>query len=177
MRYYYLLDSDAETKLAMAAIKKVLVSNEKWTYNAYPRVRIGNMAFIEIQSIPTTDTLDLNMQPEHIVVVLGKEPQLVHMPDKELFAKFMNAVRADSNLMKPNQRLMAALILATGDCSYIREGGIEPTWTDEGGVLVISFHRYFRSNYGRVPPKRVVRTLTVDENQDFIIEDRDYDGE
>ena len=176
MRHYYLWDRDAAGRLAMATIEKVFVSSEFWTYLTHPIFRIGNMAFFRIQPIPAIETKDLDMFPEFVVVVLGIEPRLVHMPSKELFAKFMNAVRADSGLMTPGQRLLAALILATGDDRYmdsrIDEGGIDPTWTDEDGVLVILFHRYARSVNYRSARKRVACTLTVDENQNFIFEEQ-----
>ena len=58
---------------------------------------------------------------------------------------------------------------------HIDEGGVKPSWTDEDGVLVIHYQTYIRSNNGMVPPKKVANTLTVDENQDFILDSRDID--
>ena len=175
MRHYFLWDRDEAGRLAIATVEKVLVSNECWTYLTYPCFRIGNMAFFRIQPVPAMETKDLDMFPEFVVVILGIEPRLVHMPDKELFAKFMNAVRADPNLMKPDRRLSAALILATGDDRYIDsriEDGIDPTWTDEDGVLVIHFHRYTGNVNFRSARKRVAYTLIVDDNQNYILEEQ-----
>ena len=178
MRYAYLSDNDEETKLAVKVVKKALVPKSKWTYEAYPRFKIGNMAFIEIHDIPTVFITDLNKQPYFVVVVLGVDPHMVRTPDKELFVKFMNAVRADPDLMTPPRRLRAAMILATGGVGeYIDEDGFEPSWTDEDGVLVIQYHTYIRRDNGMIPPIRVACTLTVDENQDFILESLDVDDE
>ena len=178
MHYYYLSDSDAEAKRAIAVAKKTLVPKSNWTYKLYPRFRIGNMAFIEIHEIPTIFIHDLNKQPYYVVVLLGVEPQLIRTPDKELFTKFMNAVRSDSDLMTPTQRLRTALILAIGGSGEnIEKDEIEPSWTDENGVLIISYRTYIRSDNGMLPPRKVARTITVDENQDFMIEDQDLDNE
>ena len=180
MRFTYMNDGlrgtkpDAEAELALAVVNQAFVSDEAWTYDIHTRFRIGNMAFVNIQQIPVGDVRDVNTQPFYVVVVLGDEPRLVRMPDQELFARFMTAVRADSGLMTPNQRLTAALILAIGgDGECIRESGIEPTWTDEDGVLVIRCHRVIRSNNGRTPPRRVVSTLTVDEKQNYTLEEHE----
>ena len=171
MRYYYLSDNDAETKLAISVVKNTLKPKVNWTYKLYPRFRIGNMAFIEVYESPTIFISDLNKQPYFVVVVLDTKPQMFHMPDKELFAKFMSAVRANPDLMTPHRRLSASLILAIGGVGeYVDEDGCKPSWTDEDGVLVISCHSKIRSDNGMVPPKSVVYTITVDENQNFILE-------
>ena len=171
MGYYYLSDNDAETKLAISVVKNTLKPKVNWTYKLYPRFRIGNMAFIEVYESPKIFISDLNKQPYFVVVVLGTNPQMFHMPDKELFAKFMIALRANPDLMTPRQRLSASLILAIGGVGeYIDEDGRKPSWTDEDGVLVISCHSKIRSDNGMVPPKNVLYTITVDENQNFILE-------
>ena len=175
MRYYHLSDNNPETKIALAVVKNKLVPNSGWTHKLYPRFRIGNMAFIEVYNSPNVFITDLNIQPYYVVVVLDNEPQLVRTPDKELFTKFMNAVRTNPDLMKPSQRLRAALILSIGGVGeYIDKDGIKPSWVDEDGILTIKFQTYIRSNNGMVPPKKVARTLTVNESQDFILETRDF---
>ena len=175
MRYYHLSDNNPETKIALAVVKNKLVPNSGWTHKLYPRFRIGNMAFIEVYNSPKVFISDLNIQSYYVVVVLDDEPQLVRTPDKELFTKFMNAVRTNPDLMKPSQRLRAALILSIGGVGeYIDKDGIKPSWVDEDGILTIKFQTYIRSNNGMVPPKKVARTLTVNESQDFILETRDF---
>lgn len=176
MHFCCLTGREVEAKLAMAAVEKVLCPDRAWTYEAYPRFRVEGVVFVEIYFIPTGDVRDLNVQPEYAAVIPGTNPQLVHMPNKELFAQFMKAVRANPNLMTPAQRLKTALVLAIGDGECIKEDGCEPAWTEKDGTLVISCHRYIRSNYGKVRPKRVVCTLTVDKNQDFVLEQRDFEG-
>ena len=175
IRYYYLIGDSAERKLAKKVAEKMLVSDSHMTYDLNPRFRIGNMAFVEVTEIPTVFVHDRNNERYFVVVILDIEPRMVHTPDKELFAKFMNAVRVDPDLMTLTQRLEATLILATGGIGeVIIEDGIEPSWTDEDGILIISCHTYIRSTNGRALPKRVVCTLTVDKNQDFTQENRDF---
>jgi len=170
MHYHNLSDRDNETKIAMSVVNEKLRSNQvaHKTQKAYPRFRIGNMAFVEIFTALPEDVKDLDIPPEYVVVVLGDESRLVRLPNKELFAKFASAVRADPDLMKPRQRTMAALVLATGYENYIDRSGVEPSWEDEDGTLTIRYYKYVRKGMSR--PRVELCTLTVAENQDYSIE-------
>jgi len=176
MRYYSLSDRDTEAKIAMAIVDEALRSSQKpfQTQTAYPRFRVGNMAFIAVHTAPTVEVRDLSSTREYVVVVLSDEPHMVRTPNRELFARFASAVRADPDLMEPHQRIRTALILATGDADYISNNdGAEPTWTDEDGVLVISYYAYVSQMSSMVRPTVAACTLTVDENQNYTFEKHD----
>ena len=175
MRYYQLSDRDAETRAAMSVVNAALRADQRpyQTQTAYPRFRVGNMAFIQIRTTPTAGVRDLGGSSRYVVVVLGAEPQRVGTPNAELFARFMSVVRADPDIMEQRHRIRTALILATGDDDYIGSDGALPTWTDEDGVLVISYYNYVRQMSDMVRPSVAASTLTVDENQNFIIESYD----
>ena len=169
MSYSTLGEKDKDTKTAMSVVNGFLNANRKahQTQTGYPRFRVGNMAFVEIRTVPNVDVRDLDIPSEYVVVVLGDNPQLSRTPNRELFANFMKVIRADPDIMTLNQRVRTALVLATGDDSYIGAEGYEPTWTDEDGILVISYYRYTGSRM--MVQEKTAFTLTVDENQDYVI--------
>ncbi|MCL2815104.1 MAG: hypothetical protein FWD23_10940 [Oscillospiraceae bacterium] len=159
MRYNFLENEDKKT--VMSTVEKTLLPNQR----AYPRFRVGNIAFVEI-STSAPQLTDSSGSRKYAGVILGDEPRLVSMPNKELFTHFAKIVRADPGIMEPSRRIRAALILATGDESRGRDKDAEPTWTDENGVLIIKY-RVLR---GGMLLWTEARMLIVDENQDFTIE-------
>ena len=167
MRHSYLSEKDADTKMAMSVVNKHLRANKKeWqTQTAYPRFRVGNMAFIEIRAVPTVDVRDIDIPNEYVVVVLGDDPQLFNTPSKDLFAQYAGSVRADPDIMTLNQRIRTALILATGDGSYIDDEGYEPSWTDKDGVLEINYYRHIGSRM--MIQQKAEFSLIVDEKQNY----------
>ena len=173
MRYYNMSDRDAETKNAMRIVNESLRANPRpgWTQTAYPRFRVGVMAFIEVRTAPMAGVRDLSGSSAYVVVLLEDELRLVNTPNSDLFARFAGAIRADPDLMTLSQRLRTALILATGSGSYISDiDESEPTWTDEDGVLVIRYYRYVTQTSSMVRPTIAACTITVDENQTFTID-------
>ena len=165
MRYEGLGSYSEYTKTVMDVVGETLRDNQQ----AYPRFKVDNMAFVEIITPPPPNFMDVNGTREYIVVLLDDEPKRVLVPNKELFVRFMSVVRPDPDVMTESQRTRAALILATGEDCNVLEGEYQPTWTDEEGVLTIRYH--LRVGNGMAMPSIIEYTLTVDENQEFIVEE------
>ena len=172
MRYYSLSDGDPETRVAMAVVNEALRADPKpgWTQNAYPRFRVGSMAFVEVRSTPIAGVRDLSGSSEYVVVVLDDEPQLHRTPNAALFARFATVVRADPDLLELRHRIRTALTLTTGSGDYISDDWAQPTWTDEDGILTIRYYRYNRGMSDMVRPTILACEITVDENQSYTIE-------
>ena len=164
MRYEGLGSYSEDTKTVMDIVGETLRDNQQ----AYPRFKVGDMAFVEIITPPPPGFMDVNGTREYVVVLLDDDPRIVLMPDKKLFVRFADAVRPDPEIMTESKRIRAALILATGEDCNVLEGEYQPTWTDEEGVLTIRYH--LRVGNGMAMPSIIEYTLTVDENQDYTIE-------
>jgi len=175
MSYSYLFKGDADTKAVMAVVTRTLGSRQK----AQPSDKIGNLGFVEVSTFPHPGTLDVDATSQYVAVILGKKPRLVTLPDKALFVHFAKNIRPNPDMLEAWWRIKTAVLLATGSGRIADKP--EPTWSDENGILVIHYHRYVDSdNMGqtmRQPPPRLEEcTLTVDANQDFMLEcvDRGY---
>jgi len=160
MRYAYLSVGNKDTRTAISIVNSTLSPDQK----AHPRFRVGNIAFIEIIT-STPNLTDSFSSSKYVGVILGDEPRLVPMPSKELFTHYAKIVRANPGIMEPNQRIRAALILATGNESYKVD---ESTWTDEDGSLIIKYNALVRLNMAK--SITTSNTLTVDANQNFTID-------
>jgi len=165
MRYEGLGSYSEYTKTVMDVVGETLRDNQQ----AYPRFKVDNMAFVEIITPPPPNFMDVNGTREYIVVLLDDEPKRVLVPNKELFVRFMSVVRPDPDVMTESQRTRAALILATGADPDNMMGEEQPTWTDEEGILTISYLKLVGN--GMAMPSKYSCTLTVDENQDFTVEE------
>ena len=166
MRYSYLSEKGEDTKTAMSVVK----NNLRERQTAYERFRVGNMVFIEIHTDPVVHAPDTwGAEREYVVVILDDKPCMVSAPNQELFARFMESVRADPDIMKLNQKVRTALILATGYDSYSDKEEHTPTWVDENGVLVIGYYNY-ESDSPMIAPTLTAYRLIVDENQNFTLE-------
>ena len=173
MRYFNLSALDAETKAAVAVVDEVLRDNTlpHYTRKIIPWFRIDNLAFLEVMTTPPPELKDAGGSSAYVAVILGDEPRLFHMPNEDLFAQFASAIRAEPGQMELRERLLPALILATGNGSYIHtDDRDEPTWTDEDGVLVIRIYRYARQGSPMMRPRIESCTITVDESQRYTIE-------
>jgi len=170
MSYGFLLDREPDTKAALAIVESVLRTRQK----AYPRFRIGNLAFVEIITAPPPGLTDVTGTTEYVGVILGAKPRLVPMPNKALFAHFAKNVRPDPEKLRFDRRIRAALILATGSDHYLSGDDVPgPTWTDENGTLVIRYQKFV--GQGMMRPKKVDCTLTTDDQQAFILDCSDTD--
>ena len=161
MRYESLRTNAEDTKAVMSVVNETMRDNQQ----AYPRFKIEDMAFVEV--ITLSSMKDVNSKRDYYVVLLSNEPKKVLTPNKELFVRFASAVRPDPDQMTEGQRIMTALILATGADSDNMMGGEKPTWTDEEGTLTIRYSKLVGN--GMAMPSRVECTLTVGENQDYTI--------
>ena len=165
MQYEGLGSYSEDTKTVMDIVSETLHDNQQ----AYPRFKVGDMAFVEIITPPPPNFMDVNGTREYVVVLLGDDPRIVLMPDKKLFVRFVSAVRPDPDVMTESQRTRAALILATGADPDNMMGEEQPTWTDEEGILTIRYLKLVGN--GMAMPSKYSCTLTVDENQDFTVEE------
>jgi len=159
-----LLRDSADTKVTMAVVEASLSAGQE----AYARYRIGNLAFVEIMTLPHPEEKDVNATHQYVAVILGDKPRLVSLPDKVLFAHFAKNIRPNPDKIDSRNRIRTALLLATDSGSY--EDEPTPTWTDEGGTLIIHYRRYVNSsNTGKSYPILQECTLIVDVNQDFTL--------
>jgi len=169
MTYGYLFEREADTKAAMAVVKATLGSRQK----AHIRDMIGNLAFVEIITLPDPDTRGgIDAPSQHVAVILGEKPRLLNLPDKALFAHFAKNIRLNPDLIDSGNRIWTALVLATGMSGLVHKP--EPaTWTDKNGTLVIHCFRH-------IPDPDIDDlmlqecTLTVDVNQDYTLECIDH---
>ncbi|MCL2325039.1 MAG: hypothetical protein FWC40_00840 [Proteobacteria bacterium] len=165
-----LLGDSTDRQMAMAVIEATLTSNQE----SYVHFKLGNLAFGEVVTMPHPSARDINAARQSVAVILGKNPYLVNLPDKVLFAHFAKNIRPNPDVLEVDQRTRAALLLATDSGRFEDEPA--PTWTDEDGTLVIHYYRYVHQGRGRARPKLNECTLTVDANQVFTHEciDRGY---
>ena len=164
MAYGFLVDGDADTKAAMTVVKATLESRQK----AYARNKIGNLALIEVITLPHPKKTDVDATRQYVAVILGKKPHLVSLPDKALFAHFAKNIRPNPDKLKFRDRIRTVLLLATDSGNFEDEPA--PTWTDEGGTLVIHYFRHIPSSTtGKSYPILQECTLTVDVNQDYTL--------
>ena len=180
MQYSLLSKDKKEAKKPLSIVNKALRSDKKpfQTQTAYPRFRVDNMVFIEVHTAPTAEVRDLNGSSSYVVVVLDEGMRLVRLPNKELFARFASLIRAAPDLMAPHHKLRTALTLATGNGDYTSSTDkSEPSWVDEDGILVIKYYAYIRQMSSMVRPRIALRTLTVDENQNYSIKSQDVGHE
>ena len=130
------------------------------------RDKIGNLVFVEIATIPDQDLISIhNARYEYVAVILGDNPRLVNLPDKALFVHFAKNIRSDPDKLEAWDRIKTALLLATGSNRYERDP--YPTWTDEGGTLVIRYHTHYPDGASRRESDLFECILTVDAEQDF----------
>jgi len=165
MTYGFLLEKEADTKAAMAAVSATLRSGQQ----AYARYKIGNLGFIDVHTSAPAGVRDANGTSQYVAVILGTKPRVVNLPDKALFTHFAKNIRPNPDKIKLTRRVETALLLATGSGSFIDEPeALAPTWTDENGTLVIRYHKYIGG--GMTRPQQAACTLTVDAEQAFTLE-------
>jgi len=163
MTFAFILDND-EAEEILTFVRATLGTRQE----AYRRDKVGNLAFIEIITMPDPDVMHGERTRQYVAVILGKKPRLVSLPDKALFAHFAKKVRPNPDVIESEDRIWTAMVLATG------VGGLErkpapPTWTDENGTLVIHYYRHIPDpdDYDLMVQEC---TLTVDTNQDYTLE-------
>jgi len=189
MTYASLYNDDASTETVMAVVEAYFDANRRaheheWQEfksrfpeptNRVPlplnqvatiRDKIGNLVFVEVATIPDQDLISIhNARYEYVAVILGDNPRLVELPDKALFVHFAKNIRSDPDKLEAWDRIKTALLLATGSNRY--ESDPYPTWTDEGGTLVIRYHTHYPDGAERRDSRLYECILNVDANQDF----------
>ncbi|MCL2326086.1 MAG: hypothetical protein FWC40_06290, partial [Proteobacteria bacterium] len=187
MTYASLYNDDASTEAVMAVVEAYFDANRRarereWqefvgrfpeaanltpvTVNQSARIRdkIGNLVFVEVSTV-VPDLAHSDGPNRYVGVILGDHPRLVNLPDKALFVHFAKNIRLAPDKLKAWERIKTALLLATGSNRY--ESDPYPTWTDEGGTLVIRYHTHYPDGAERRDSRLYECVLTVDANQDF----------
>jgi len=160
-----LVGDNADRQMVMSIVDPTLNANQK----AYPRYKVGNLAFVEVITMPDPRIRDVDATRQNVAIILGENPHLVALPDKALFAHFAKNIRPNPDMLEVGDRIRTALLLATDSDSC--EDEPTPTWTDAEGTLTIHYHRKVSSSrIGRAYPILQACTLTVDANQDFTLE-------
>jgi hypothetical protein len=138
--------------------------------------KIGNLFIVGV--VPKIPRVSLYGCLHFIGVLLGDEPQLITLPNKEIFSYYMKLIRPSfAQISYFNEHISMAIQLGAGrEIYYDYEYELKPTWTDEAGILTIDYHtivgllekriRFAQSaNVGGMLQKC---KIVVDANQDHV---------
>ncbi len=151
--------------------------------NYYARFNLGNLYFVEGSTPPPKYVQDADGKSGYLGIIMGKNPRLVPLPDKALFAQFMTAFRPDRTKLKGDRLNMILRYLAgTGeiltkksmDDTNIRERyqiePQDPSWTEENESLVFNYYTYRSRGNSMMAPYLAKCQLHVDSAQQFTLE-------
>ena len=169
-----------DTEDSEEAARAFKVAQKSGRYKSiFSRFNLGNLYIVE-GSTPSKEVLDSNGSGGYIGIIMSQNPRVVTLPDKELFAQFMAALRPDPNKLSAERRHRAIRVLAgTGEIltkrdmennELIQRLKIEPqdpSWTEKDGSLV--FHYYSYRSEGYAAPYLVECQLHVDRSQQYTL--------